>query len=70
MMNYWYDQLIQYCGEHTVTTFMGKKNIHEGNIHAIKTQKQCEGWILETWFITIKQCKTQEFILCINYDKN
>lgn len=69
-MNYWYDQLNQYCGEHTVTTFMGKTNIHEDNIHAIKTQMQCKNWILETWPLTINKCKTQEFILFINYDKN
>lgn len=49
MMNYWYDQLNQYCGEHTVTTFMGKTDIYEDNIRAIKTQMQCENRILETW---------------------
>ena len=69
MMNYWYDQLNQYYGEHTVTTFMGKTNIHEDNICAIKTQMQCEKWILETWSLTINKCKTQEFILCIDYVK-
>jgi len=69
MMNYWYDQLNQYCGEHIVTTFMGKTIIHEDNICAIKTQMQCENWILETWSL-INKCKTQDFILRIDYDKN